>query len=173
MTTILRRDAILALGATAMASLSHQSQAQSQDPLSLQGNVGDQIVGPLSQITIRTSDGDAYRRFLQGGMGMTPLTTGFDVASAQRWGVVPPASQTIVYQGPTAATSRITVRVIEGAVAGGPILRPDYDALLPGALSIGIPVHNIDARAKILAAYGFPATAGVTDITRWRAVPVH
>ena len=168
MSHLTRRSALYGLGALAVSHLAHNAAAASADPLSVQGNVTDQFVGPLSGITIHTSDAHAYRRFLQGGMGMSqgPLVTS---RLGRRYGLDQDTMAIRTYLGPDASSAPINVRIIEGASPRTSVLRPDHDALLPGAMSIGFPVSEIEARAKILAAYGFPATAGVTDITLPRA----
>jgi catechol 2,3-dioxygenase-like lactoylglutathione lyase family enzyme len=164
MNMISRRLALQGVGAMGMSAISCTANATQSDPLSIQGLVADQIVGPLSGITIHTSDAAAYRRFFQGGMGMTqgPLEIS---PTARRFGLDQDTMAMRTYLGPNTSPAAIGVRVIEGASPTTAMLRPDHDALLPGALSIGFPVKGIEARAKILSAYDFPAAAGVTDIT--------
>ncbi len=165
MIELTRRIALYGLGAVTLAT---NARANAADPLSIQGSVSDQIVGPLSAISIRTSDANAYRRFLQGGLGMSPgplVTSGL----ARRYGLNDDTMAMRTYLGPNPTQSSIAIRVIEGASLDTPVLRPGHDALLPGAMSIGFPVKGIEARAKILAAYDFPAVSGVTDITLPRA----
>lgn len=176
MNHISRRLALGGLGAWGTSAinsaLTSSVVAQTSDPLSVQGSIAEQIVGPLHAITIHTSQGDAYRRFLQGGMGMNAgaLETS---ALARRYGLGQDVMSVRTYTGPNIGPNSspqfVQVRVIEGVQGGAAVLRPDHDALVPGILSIGFPVSGIEARAKILAAYDFPATAGVTDITLPRA----
>lgn len=168
MSRITRRLALTGLGAIGAIGVSGRADATAADPLSVQGLVTDQVVGPLSGISIRTSDANAYRRFLQGGMGMTagPLLTS---RLGHRYGLDQDLITTRTFVGPNATVASIGIRIVEGAAQNTPILRPDHNALLPGAMSIGFPVSGIEARAKILAAYDFPAAAGVTDITLPRA----
>lgn len=168
MNNITRRLTLYGLSALGASVFSDGVQATPADPLSVQGTVGEQVVGPLSGITIHTNDANAYRRFLQGGMGMTqgPVVTS---PVARRYGIDQNTIAMRTYLGPDASPKPIQIRIIEGAGADTELLRLDHDALLPGAMSIGFPVSEIEARAKVLAAYGFPATAGVTDITLPRA----
>jgi hypothetical protein len=156
MSDLTRRLALYGLGAFGAACVGGSANATSADPLSIQGLATDQIVGPLSGVTIHTSNANAYRRFLQGGMGMSqgPLVTS---RLARRYGLDQDQIVMRTYVGPNANAASIGVRIIEGAAQTIPILRPDHNALLPGVLSIGFP------------AYGFPAAAGVTDITLPRA----
>ena len=168
MSDMSRRVALAGAGALGIAAISSISQAQQSDPLTVQGLVSDQIVGPLAGITIHTSNGDSFRRFLQGGMGMNvgPLEI---KAGGRRYGIDQDEITSRTYIGANAGPQAISVHVIEGASPDTSQLRPDHDALIPGLLSIGFPVSGIEARAKILAAYDFPAAAGVTDITLPRA----
>jgi catechol 2,3-dioxygenase-like lactoylglutathione lyase family enzyme len=164
MSSLTRRFALQGLSAIGVSAIGSTANATQGDPLSVQGLATDQIVGPLSGITIHTSDANAYRRFLQGGMGMTPGPAQTS-AQARRFGLDQDTMAMRTYLGPNITPDAIGVRIIEGASPTIAALRPDHDALLPGAMSIGFPVKGIEARAKILAAYDFPAAAGVTDIT--------
>jgi catechol 2,3-dioxygenase-like lactoylglutathione lyase family enzyme len=164
MSDLSRRLALTGLGALGAAVLAGRATATSADPLSVQGAITDQIVGPLSSITIHTSDANGFRRFLQGGMGMMPGSAQTS-ALARRFGLDQDSMTMRTYLGPNTSPDAIGVRIIDGASPTTAVLRPNHDALLPGAMSIGFPVHGIEARAQILAAYDFPAAAGVTDIT--------
>lgn len=168
MINLTRRLALGGIGALAATAMSRVSHADPVDPLSIQGSVSDQIVGPLAIITIRSANGDGYRRFLQGGLSMSqgPLVTS---RLGRRYGLGQDTMAMRTYVGPNVSPASIGVRVIEGADPSIGLLRPNHDALTPGILSIGFPVSGIEARAKILTAYDFPAAAGVTDITLPRA----
>jgi hypothetical protein len=168
MSDLTRRAALYGLGGVGALTLGGPAAADPTDPLTIQGSVSDQMVGPLAGITIRSANGDAYRRFLQGGMSMAQgalITSN----AARRFGLGQDTMAMRTYLGPSTSPQAIGVRVIEGADPSLSVLRPNHDALLPGALSIGFPVSGIEARAKILAAYDFSAVAGVTDITLPRA----
>ena len=164
-----RRRILAGLSAIGVVSSYGTARAQTTpvapvDPLSPQGLVSDQIVGPLAGISIRSATPDAFRRFLQGGMGMIASAPEALRGSAL-YGLGSDHVSVRTYSGPIGGPQSIVVRVIEGAVPETTQLRPGHDALLPGLMSIGFPVSAIEGRAKILAAYDFPAVSGVTDIT--------
>ena len=135
-----------------------------RDPMEPASDPATAFASPLHVVTVTTGDPVAMRRLLQGSFALTPAfhaVTGPEAAAlVAHWGLPATGQLEIVTFSRPDLPESASLRVIP-VPPSMPSSRPGYGAAYPGGLGIGFPVAGLQARERIIEAYGFRSAAGV------------
>ncbi|MEM1261746.1 MAG: hypothetical protein AAGH76_05090 [Pseudomonadota bacterium] len=137
-----------------------------QDVFAPTSSSADALVSPLHTITYVTASGDAVVTMLSDGFGLEQsawISSDADRAGASYLGLPDSGSWRACLCTRTDAAANVAVRVIE-VDSSEPVIRPETSGRHIGGLSIGFPMHDIDAREAKLAALGVPSSVGRKDL---------
>ncbi len=144
--------------------MANAQAAEPRDPMEPASDPAAAYASPLGIVTVTTGDPTAMRRLLQGAFGLTPslhtLTGPEAAAVVTHWGLPPSDRLEITTFSRPDLPEAASVRVI-AVPPSTPSSRPGYGAAYPGGLGIGFPVAGLQARERIIEAYGFRSAAGV------------
>lgn len=142
------------------------------DPMRPRSDAATALCSPLRVLTITTGDLRATRRFYQGALGLVPQSFEPDAATArtlvEHWGLLPSQPLRIVMFRRPCLDDAFALRVIE-VPAALPVMRPHYIGEYVGALGLGFPGDDLEVRDRIVRAFGFDSTAGITRMDFPRA----
>ena len=153
----------VAIAVALAATASTGAGGVSRDPLEPVSDPATALVSPLRIVTLATGDATATARFYRDGAAMRGTAVRVSASVARFWQAAPDVRTAALYQRP-GLDGAATVR----AVVVGPDLaqqRPGYDAVPPGGLAMGLPLHGQQAREATMRAAGFRSAVGVTTMT--------
>lgn len=117
---------------------------------------------PLRVVTLSTGDLAACRRFYCGVLqmrelpevGSTAEVSGLNATQARLWALSPEARWTVAHFVSPGLSGGPVLRVLEFSQPG-PLIRPGFDLLLEGGLTVGFAVRDLQAVAAAARQQGF------------------
>jgi len=141
------------------------------DPMAANPDAQASLAGPVRRITLVTGDGASCAAFYGGVMGMTekPVAASPALQATQRrlWALEQEVTwgERLFVRPEVPGTPSLRVLVMDRP---GPEVRPDYQTLLEGGLSVGFAVRDMDRAMADGKALGFDTTVGLTRLTMKR-----
>lgn len=145
----------------------------SNDPLAPSGNAQDAFAGPIACVTLVTAFEKETRHFYTSVMEMEiaeGLATPTDMHADQRslWGLPDNFRWEETVFNRSAVPGNTLLRVLYSEQAGAPV-RPGFNVLLEGGLSVGFAMHDMAGVLEHGKKLGYETTAGITTLDMKRS----